>query len=149
MPIKSFQVTVGDAKQRKTTGRRSLFDAFGGVFNNNAQPQEYIDIKADAFFAITTNKKTVYRGEPFTITMAFYEAVSNKAPLNFPRDLGQQVGDISRKLNLLIAGKKTVIFQALVPNLLPLIIKIIVNLLFIKARFFHLQMKILILYKLA
>lgn len=92
IPVNSFSVTVGPAKKRRQS---SIFDFFN---NNNRQPQEYISVKADAFFAVSSNKKEVYRGEPFTLTMAFYKAIGNRAPLEFTSDLGNQVAELSKKI---------------------------------------------------
>lgn len=58
---------------------------------------EYISVKDDAFFAITTNKENPYVGEGFTITMSFYVAVSNRATLNF-YELGEQKAEILKQI---------------------------------------------------
>ena len=69
-------------------------DPFEDFFGRKrSEPNEFIDIKEDAFFALTTDKKEVYVGEGFTATLAFYVAESNRAPLQF-YDLGRQLGDI-------------------------------------------------------
>lgn len=44
---------------------------------------EFVDVKDDAFFAITTNKVKPYVGEGILVTLAFYIALNNKAELNF------------------------------------------------------------------
>lgn len=44
---------------------------------------EFVDVKDDAFFAITTNKVRPYVGEGFLITIAFYIAQKNKAEMDF------------------------------------------------------------------
>jgi len=69
-------------------------DPFEDFFGRRrSEPTEFMDIKEDAFFALTTDKKEVYVGEGFTTTLAFYVAESNRAPLQF-YDLGRQLGDI-------------------------------------------------------
>lgn len=79
-------------KQQHNNGFFS--DPFEDFFGRKrSEPNEFIDIKEDAFFALTTDKKEVYVGEGFTTTLAFYVAESNRAPLQF-YDLGKQLGDI-------------------------------------------------------
>jgi hypothetical protein len=58
---------------------------------------EFIDIKEDAFLAISTNKSEVYVGEGFTTSLSFYVADKNRAPLSF-HDLAKQLGDILKKI---------------------------------------------------
>ncbi len=50
---------------------------------------EFVDVKDDAFFAITTNKAKPYVGEGFIITIAFYIATTNKADMEFSNVNGQ------------------------------------------------------------
>lgn len=57
---------------------------------------EFVDIKEDAFLAVTTNKSEVYVGEGFTTTLSFYVADKNRAPLQF-YDLGKQLTNILKK----------------------------------------------------
>lgn len=76
-------VNVGPpAQQRQRTDPFST-DPFDDFFNRNEEPQEFVDIQEDAFLALTTNKEEVYIGEGFTITLAFYVAEENRAPLQF------------------------------------------------------------------
>ena len=108
--IPDFTITVNDEKiQAKgkilTVGppaqqqQRDQFnrDPFQDFFGQKNQTQEFVDIKDEAFLALTTDKKRVYIGEGFTATLAFYVAVANRAPLQF-YDLGRQLGDILKKL---------------------------------------------------
>jgi hypothetical protein len=73
---------------------RSFFDddAFGAK-----RETEFVDVKEDAFLALTTNKDEVYVGEGFTTSLSFYVAESNRAPMQF-HDLGPQLSDILKKL---------------------------------------------------
>ena len=89
-------ITVGPAAQQR---RQDPFnrDPFEDFFGRKSQPQEFVDIKDDAFLALTTDKKVVYMGEGFTATLAFYVAVANRAPLQF-YDLGRQLGEILKKV---------------------------------------------------
>lgn len=58
---------------------------------------EFIDIKDDAFLAVTTNKSDVFVGEGFTTTISFYVADKNRAPLQF-YDLAKQLTNILKKI---------------------------------------------------
>jgi hypothetical protein len=58
---------------------------------------EFVDIKEDAFFALTTNKSEVYVGEGFTTVLSFYVAENNRAPLQF-FELAQQLSNILKKV---------------------------------------------------
>ena len=89
-------VTVGPPVQQRT---RDPFnhDPFQDFFGKQEQPQEFVDVKDDAFLALTTSKKEVYIGEGFTANLAFYVAVANRAPLQF-YDLGRQLGDILKQV---------------------------------------------------
>ena len=77
---------------------RSLFDQdpFEEFFGNRRET-EFIDVKEDAFLAVTTNKDQVFVGEGFTATLSFFVGESNKAPLQF-HELGEQLTDILKKL---------------------------------------------------
>ncbi|GAA4830919.1 BatD family protein [Algivirga pacifica] len=83
-------IKVGPAKQAQAY---DPFDPFGGFpfFRRDQQDQEeeFVEVKDDAFFAITTDKSEVYRGEGFNLTIAWYEAVDNKARLDFYKLLEQ------------------------------------------------------------
>lgn len=87
--IQGKKITVGPAKQRRRNN-----DPFQDIFGRrNNQPQEFVDVKADAFLAITTDKSSVYLGEGFTMTIAFYVSKKNRAEMRF-HDLGTQLSDI-------------------------------------------------------
>ncbi len=84
-------ITVKKAVQQQHNTRADPFQNFFGRQRN--APTEFVDIKEDAFFALSTNKKSVYVGEGFTTTIAFYVAEANRAPLQF-YELGRQLGEI-------------------------------------------------------
>lgn len=88
--IRSAGATI-DIKGRAASS--NPFDSFWGRDENT----EYISVKDDAFFSITTNKENPYIGEGFTLTMSFYVAASNKAILNF-YELGEQRAEILKQL---------------------------------------------------
>ncbi len=83
-------ITVKEAVQQ----HNNYSDPFDNFFGRRrSAPAEFVDIKEDAFFALSTDKKMVYVGEGFTTTLAFYVAEANRAPLQF-YDLGRQLGEI-------------------------------------------------------
>ncbi|WP_424962373.1 BatD family protein [Ekhidna sp.] len=87
------QIIVGDAVQRQA--RQSPFnrDPFEEIFGNRSAPEEFVDIEADAFVALTVDKDEVYVGEGFTATLAFYVAEANRAEMRF-FDLANQITEI-------------------------------------------------------
>ncbi|MDN5200585.1 BatD family protein [Fulvivirgaceae bacterium BMA10] len=90
-------VKVGPAQQRKRRDPfgNSLFDEF---FGKSSEPEEFVNVKADAFLALTTDRNEVYVGEGFTATLAFYVSESNRAHLEF-YDLSRQVSDVTKKIS--------------------------------------------------
>lgn len=86
------KVKVGPPVQTQRDPFYDPTDFFGR--NNNT---EFIDIKDDAFLAITTSKSEVYVGEGFTTTLSFYVADKNRAPLQF-HDLARQLTNILKKI---------------------------------------------------
>ncbi len=89
-------ITVGAPKQQQRSN--DPFADFRRMFNRqpNSGPQEYVDVKDDAFFAITPNKYEIYEGEGVTITAALYVSTANKARLS--ADVVPQMGEINKKL---------------------------------------------------
>jgi hypothetical protein len=81
-----------------------------GFFDDNYDPfeefygdrkgvqKEYVDVQDDAFFMVQTNKKSVYRGEGFLIMASFYISLNNRAQLQFPSNLSQQLNEIFKKI---------------------------------------------------
>lgn len=90
-------LTVGPAVQQRQQSDPFGHDPFQDFFGQKSEPQEFVDIKDDAFLALSTDKKEVYIGEGFTATLAFYVAENNRAPLQF-YDLGRQLGEILKKI---------------------------------------------------
>ena len=95
--VSGTQVTVGPATQRQRT--RDPFDPFDFFNNrrNTQQPQEFVNVEADAFLALTSDRQEVYVGEGFTATLAFYVAESNRADMRF-YDLGKQITEIVKEI---------------------------------------------------
>ena len=87
------QIEVGEAVQRQGRPGHSTRDPFSEFFGRRSQPDEFVDIKADAFVALSLDKDEVYVGEGFTATLAFYVAESNRAEMRF-YDLANQITEI-------------------------------------------------------
>ncbi|WP_425393041.1 BatD family protein [Ekhidna sp.] len=87
------QIVVGDAVQRQA--RKSPFsrDPFEEFFGGRSETEEFVDVEADAFVALSLDKDEVYVGEGFTATLAFYVAESNRAEMRF-YDLANQITEI-------------------------------------------------------
>lgn len=88
-------ITVGPPKQEQEYDTQ-IQDPFADFFGRGGN-KEYIDVKDEAFFALTSNKDKVYVGEGFTVTLAFYVAQSNKARMQF-YELGTQMQDLLKKV---------------------------------------------------
>ncbi|WP_237390629.1 BatD family protein [Fulvivirga sediminis] len=95
---KTIKVGGAVARQQRNDPFRSFFDhdPMDNFFNNDRKT-EFLDVKEDAFLALTTDKREVYVGEGFTASLSFYVAEDNRAPLQF-HDLGKQLGEILKKL---------------------------------------------------
>ena len=94
---KGKKLTVGPPVKRQPPPDPFMRDPFEDFFGGRPRQQEFIDIKDEAFLALTSDKKEVYTGEGFTATLAFYVAETNRAPLQF-YDLGRQLSDILKKI---------------------------------------------------
>lgn len=92
------QIEVGEPVEQRS--RRSAFgrDPFEDLFGSQKnEPSEFMDVEAEAFLAVTTDKKEVYVGEGFTTSLAFYVAESNRADMRF-HDLGTQITELVKQL---------------------------------------------------
>ncbi|HTG57359.1 MAG TPA: BatD family protein [Niabella sp.] len=89
------KVKVGPPAQQQRDPLRDFFDRPDDFFGRNET--EFVDIKEDAFLALTTSKDEVYVGEGFNATISFYVAADNRAPLQF-YELGKQITDILKKV---------------------------------------------------
>jgi len=91
------KIKVGPPAQQRQ--QRDPFDSF---FNRSddffgREETEYLDVKEDAFLALTTSKDEVYVGEGFNATLSLYVAQNNRAPLQF-YNLEKQVPEILKKI---------------------------------------------------
>lgn len=77
---------------------RDFFDRddFLNPFRNRT-PTEFIDVKEDAFLALTTSKDEVYVGEGFNAVLAFYVSEDNQAAMDW-YDINRQFTEIVKKL---------------------------------------------------
>jgi len=90
------RISVTKPVDRPQNSRRRRYDPFDDLFGNKNEP-EFVDVKEDAFLALTTDKDEVYVGEGFTTTFAFYVADANRAPLQFT-EAGKQLSDVLKKI---------------------------------------------------
>jgi hypothetical protein len=89
-------VKVGPPVQQQTRDPFSV-DPFDDFFNRRSEPQEFVDIEEDAFLALTADKDEIYIGEGFTMTLAFYVAENNRAPLQF-YEPAKQLSEILKEI---------------------------------------------------
>ncbi|HEY5823467.1 MAG TPA: BatD family protein [Cyclobacteriaceae bacterium] len=91
------KVKVGAAQSQSSDPFKSFFnrDPASDFFGRGET--EFVDVKEDALFALSTNKNEVYVGEGFTTTLSFLVADNNRAPMQF-YELGKQLADILKKL---------------------------------------------------
>lgn len=89
------KVKVGPAVQQQQAR-----DPFRSFFDDEMDrgDTEFVDVKEDAFLALTTNKDEVYVGEGFNTTLSLFISVNNRAPLQFSNNLGQQLTEILKKI---------------------------------------------------
>ncbi|MFQ3575704.1 MAG: BatD family protein [Cytophagales bacterium] len=81
--------------------QRNPFDAYEDFFwggnSSNRTPLDYVDVKEDAFFALEVDKKSVYVGEGFSLSLSLYVSMNNKAEMEFVR-LSEQIQELGKKL---------------------------------------------------
>ncbi len=90
-------VKVGPAVQSRQRQDPFFYDPFEDLFGKQQQPQEYVDINADAFLSLSTDKSDVFLGEGFTLTLSFYVSEDNRAQMQF-YELGKQLTEIVKKV---------------------------------------------------
>ncbi len=99
--VRSPGATIKVGPERGGNARNNPFNDpfFDDPFDrySNRGKDEYMDIKADAFLALTTDKDEVYVGEGVTTTLAFYVSEQNQAQLQF-YDLGKQLTSILKEI---------------------------------------------------
>lgn len=100
--ISAAGITIKVGPPANTRRQQQQYDPFGAdpfedFFGRKNEPGEFVDIKEEAFLALTTDKEEVFVGEGFTTTLAFYVAEENRAPLQF-YELGKQLTEIVKKI---------------------------------------------------
>ena len=95
--VQGKRIKVGPPLQRRQRTDPFGTDPFQDFFGRQNAPQEFVDVKADAFLALTTDKSSVYPGEGFTLTLAFYVASNNRADMRF-YELSKQIPEIMKKI---------------------------------------------------
>lgn len=96
MRVTGKKVKVGPPAQQQQDPFRSFFDRSPDDFFGRGDA-EFVDIKEDAFLALTTSKEEVYTGEGINATLSFYVSEDNRAPLQF-YELGRQLSEILKKI---------------------------------------------------
>lgn len=93
-------IKVGPPADRKNAdpfgSNPFAYDPFEDLFGRGRE-KEMPDVKADAFFSIQSDKKEVWAGEGFTITISFLVSEDNQAELSF-YDVGNQLTQIIKKI---------------------------------------------------
>jgi hypothetical protein len=90
-------IVVGPPKQQQTRRDPFSIDPFEDFFGERQESQEFVDVEEDAFLALSTNKDVIYIGDGFTLTLAFYVAENNRAPLQF-YEPARQLSEILKDL---------------------------------------------------
>ena len=90
-------VKVGPAQQQQKDPFKNFFDRSPAEDFFGEGETEFVDIKEDAFLALTTSKDDVYVGEGFNATLSFFVSQDNRAPLQF-YELGRQLAEILKKI---------------------------------------------------
>ncbi len=90
-------IVVGPARQRRRQVDPFARDPWEELFGRRKGNEEFIDVRADAFFALSTDKSEVYVGEGFNTSLAFYVSERNRADLEF-YDTSKQLTDILKRI---------------------------------------------------
>lgn len=90
-------VTVGPAIQQQRRYDPFSYDPFEEFFGRR-EPQEFMEVQEDAFLSLSIDKDDVYVGEGFTVTLGLYVSVSNRADLEWPNDLSEQLAEIKKSV---------------------------------------------------
>ena len=97
MSVAGKNVKVTPPQQQQRDPFRNFFDRSPSEDFFGEGETEFVDIKEDAFLALTTNKDEVYVGEGFNTTLSFYVSQDNRAHLQF-YELGRQLAEILKKI---------------------------------------------------
>lgn len=100
MSVNGKSVSFGGAtvKVSAAVQQRDPWDAFFGFGSSDEGDNiDYVNVKEDAFFAISSNKDEVFVGEGFNLSIAMYIADQNQATMEW-YETGQQLTDILKKI---------------------------------------------------
>jgi len=100
--VPAFKVTI-NGKSVRQKGFKITVKKEGEIQdpmlrNMNDEPIEFVELKADVFFDITSNKKSVMVGEGFNVVMAIYVRKEDIDKVDFPNDLDEQIGTLLKKI---------------------------------------------------
>jgi hypothetical protein len=96
--VQGKKVKVGPPVQRQQSDPfRNFFDRSPADDFFGRGETEFVDVKEDAFLALTTSKDEVYAGEGFNVTLSFFVAENNRARLQF-HELPRQLSEILKKI---------------------------------------------------
>ncbi len=91
-------ITVGPPQQTKQKQYDPFsMDPFEDFFGRSNRPQEFVDVADDAFFSLETDKKNIFVGEGFNVSLSFYVSETNRAEMQFV-SLPEQLGEILKKV---------------------------------------------------
>jgi hypothetical protein len=94
------KIMVGPAVDRRSSdpfgSNPFAYDPFEDFFGRG-RDRDMRDAKADAFFSIQTDKKEIWAGEGFTLTISFLVSDENQAELSF-YDIGNQLTAMVKKI---------------------------------------------------
>ncbi len=95
--VSGKKLVVGPAQQRRRQVDPFSTDPWEELFGMRRGNEEFVDVKADAFFALSTDKSEVYVGEGFNTNLSFYVSEQNRADLEF-YDMSKQLTDILKRI---------------------------------------------------
>lgn len=99
---------------------RQSYDPFADFFGaGDGGTTEFLDVKEDAFFAVSTSKSEVYLGEGFNLSVAMYIADANRAFLEF-HEIGEQLGEILKKVKPANCWEENFGIEEIVPEVVTI-----------------------------
>ena len=115
-------ITIGPAAKNN---RRGFFDDDSDPFEEffgekKSQTREFVDVQDEAFFILQSDKKSVYRGEGFLLMAALYIGENNRAQLQFPNDLSQQLSNIIKKIKPASCWEENFEIHEIIPEMVTI-----------------------------
>jgi hypothetical protein len=118
MSVNGKSVSFGGAtvKVSAAVQQRDPWDAFLGFGNSDEGDNiDYVNVKEDAFFAISSNKDEVFVGEGFNLSIAMYIADQNQATMEW-YETGQQLTDILKKIKPANCWEENFSIEEIIPE---------------------------------